>query len=157
MANDTMTLQALMNQRDPFMLARQQSAAGGPTVEGPLMSGGPGMPDAMPMDTQMPQNTLSAVFKPQGGEPISDDKILGMFKKMGLDSQGLSLNSVGRFNLVNRLQSKYGPDYQKNPDIQNLMSTFDNYLKQNKDDKSKEMTDLNSKTNRTMDMIGQLG
>lgn len=157
MENDALTLQSLMNQRDPFAMAqsKQQDQSSFPSA-GSAIQGGPGM---APVQTAVSNNnsqSLNNIFQSVSQQPIQDTQILDMFKKMGLNSTGLSLNDVGRYNLTNRLQSQYGPDYMKNPDVKNLMTNFDTYLQQNKNDKGKELTDLNSKAKRTLDMIGQL-
>lgn len=76
-----------------------------------------------------------------------------MLQKAGIDDKGISVNPLGRVQLVSRLKNKFGIDYNKNPDAISIMSKFDEVMKKTPMTSAEDLTRMNSSGERTLQAI----
>jgi hypothetical protein len=125
--------------RDPFVQAQQQyqDRMGSPQV----LSSSPMQSSVKPMTTQasMPNNNPSATAtQPQGSmlynpstqqdfTKFNASPIPKAMQQLGVDSKGLSLNDLGKTQLVGRLKQKFGASYSDSPQVMQLLGLFDKH------------------------------
>lgn len=73
-----------------------------------------------------------------------------ILQKLGVDDKGLSMNQLGRIQLLSRLQNRFGADFQQNPDALEALSAFDEVLKKVPMDSRKETNAAISNGERTL-------
>lgn len=87
--------------------------------------------------------------------PVTDFASSGipkMLQKLGVDDKGIPLNQLGRIQLVSRLQNRFG-DYQKNTDVMDVLSTFDDTMKKFPMDSQNTLNKINSSGQRTLKAV----
>lgn len=72
-----------------------------------------------------------------------------LLQKSGIDDKGLSLNELGRIQLIGRLKGKFG-DYQRSPEALDILSKFDETINQTPMDNQKSLNRVVSNGDRTL-------
>lgn len=141
---------------DPFSQARQvfQNQQGGQQPQ-QLMSPGLDYQQAIPGQAQGPvqQSIGKSLFQPGGPTQQPDfasSKLPQAMQKLGLDGSGIAFNQLGRIQLMGRLQKRFGANLQSSPEAMDLLSQFDEHVK-NQD--SKSMDTMNANGKRTLAAI----
>ena len=111
--------------RDPFLVARNQYENG--KMDAPSMLSQSPMQQAAPAQPK----ALDKLFVPN--DPQDYSKFMGSelpkaMEKLGLPVRGIPLNDLGKVQLMDRLNSKFGPSYGQNPEAIQIMSLFDKAL-----------------------------
>lgn len=100
------------------------------------------------------QSVLSSSAVPAvNNEPTEIMDINPMLQKMGIDSQNIANNAIGRTQLASRLQAKFGDNYLENPEAYQVLSTFDQRLTQLGQQPNESMNTLIAQSNRTLKAI----
>jgi hypothetical protein len=76
-----------------------------------------------------------------------------MFQKLGIQTNNIQVNDLGRTQLVGRLQQKFGSDYSQNPDAVSALDAFDQKLKASGTDANKSMNQSLATANRTLSAL----
>lgn len=151
-----------VEQVDPFTKARDLfNSKSSIPVDGSLMSGslfGSTDTSLTPMGPIKNPNTIqstssSSTIGTLNSAPKSDFEASGLPKflqKIGVDDKGLALNELGRFQLIGRLKKKFGPDYEKNPQALDALTSFDKEIGKFPMETQKSLNVLNSGGERTL-------
>lgn len=144
-------------QRDPFSKARERSQEqqGREALE-------PGVnvfePQGMDLSAlKGPRQTLTRMLRAE--DPVAKEKtkrsqVPGQLQKIGLGelSEGLSLNPMGRVQLILRLQERFGERFMDNPSAQQAIEIFDRSVKGNEQDKEDAEKAI-SRSNRSLNTL----
>lgn len=121
--------------RDPFQQARNAYEAKQGQSETVLSSS-----PFSPSDNNVIENQ-----QPQMNSMAGPDLFRDSMKMLGLDNSGISFNSLGKVQLLGRIQNKFGDNYQSNKDVMSLLQLFDSKLGDSANDKqmNKSITNAN--------------
>jgi hypothetical protein len=88
-------------------------------------------------------------------EAMKQSKLPRLLESIGLGdiAQKTPMNQMGRFTLMNALASKFGPDFYKQAEAQQVMSTFDQYLQDYKIEAGRSLNDIANKGKRTLEYL----
>lgn len=149
----------LQNQQmglDPFAQARQQQSAKMVGVADQQLISGDAMNPLAPMPVPqtspaMPQ-AKSLIQAPSGGQMsgFESSGLPKILQKMGVDDKGLALNDLGRVQLMGRLKSKFGDQFNQNPDALQALSAFDKSISEFSMDNRKKMNQTVATGQRTL-------
>ena len=123
-------------QNDPFAKARQQYDQQQLTpASSSIMMGNPFggesqqmiAPEAPPTAAPPQSASIAGSLNSAPATDFMSSGIPKMLQKMGVDDKGLTVNALGRINLISRLKTKFG-DYQQNPVALDAISKFDEVL-----------------------------
>lgn len=122
---------------DPFARAQNQAASQAQqNNNSQLITGGPGDPTSMlafknqqqakAPDSPQPQ-AQGVVELPTSDQQASftNSQLAKMLQQNGIDNKGLAYNQLGRMQLIGRLRSKYGDQYNQVPQALDILSAFD--------------------------------
>jgi hypothetical protein len=139
-----------LQQQDPFtqakQMAMQQPQSGNDVLGGDQMFNQPQMQSITPQMPQQAQgpmqnqgpamNPASQLFSPaspQDANKWQNSPVPKLLQKMGIDSNNIAMNDLGKLQLIARLRNKFGADYKNNPEAMDVMAQFDKHLGSQKD------------------------
>lgn len=168
--SQTPEAQAPQAQLDPFSKARQMQATKDASVQpatNPMQPIGspfdnPGAlkmfddPNGVKVMSPSDANNAAQLFKSQDSSNKADfttSQVPQMLTNLGIDNSNIALNPLGRMQLMGRLKSKFGGDFMNNPQAKEVLSKFDEYLKNAPNDAARSLSQTLEKGKRTLDAL----
>lgn len=168
MANEVLTqslAQQAMDPRDPFQVARDKYDQSGQTalsssLQSPLdaLMGSQQSPQLFKKAEASPQAQMSLndIFKRSDNQPnqSTDNQLRSLMQGLNINPSEISLNPIGKMQLMSRLKTKFGDSFMENSQVKDLMGQFDQYLIDNKTDVQQSMSKMSNNANSTLAMLG---
>lgn len=135
--NDTLLSQSLVenqnaaSMRDPFIKAQQQFQERQMGKADVLGSSPMNPPSDAPVEVSIGSPETTLLGNPSNSQDFTDfnsSPIPQALQKLGIDNKGISMNQLGRVQMLGRFKQKFGESYSDSPDVMNVLKLFDTHL-----------------------------
>lgn len=143
-----MLLDQFNNEDDPFLKARKANQSLAEMQKAQFV----GFPGQEVQQQEVASSQPDSMITSLNSKPLSDFDTSGipkMLQKLGVDDKNIAINSLGKIQLLSRLQKKFGPG-GLSPDALNVMNKFDELLNKYPMDRMKKESQTVSNGERTL-------
>lgn len=112
-------------------------------------------PTSQPTETTLSFTKVNDAASPEEIEAMRRSKVPRLLESIGLGdlANKIQMNQMGRFSLMNALANKFGPDFYKQSESQQIMAAFDQHLQDYKIEAGRSLNDITSKGKRTLEYL----